>query len=427
MCVAMVVLLSTAGCTMLNLQRNISEIDRSIVLAGRVLVPPEESGNVFVLVYKQTPGGNAIVDYQQLNSDGYYLFLVAQGQQYYLTAFLDRNRNSRYEPGEPAGYYGLPTPISQSMEDSNNGATIELSTNIAYPAQFPLELNPDSILANTNIPLIFGEVITLDDPRLSREQADKSLWAPLDFARQNGIGIFFLEEYDPQKIPVLFVHGFGGTPLDWELFLKDLDRSRYQPWLFYYPTGVRLSKSERLMSTVLDHFKKKYGFSQLYMVAHSMGGLVARSYIINSICRNSPIQVNLLVTLSTPWNGHNAAARGVSNSPVVMPAWIDIQPDSGFIRALFEMDISSTLDYYLFFSFNNNKNSSGVDTDGTVTLTSQLDQRAQHEAKKMFGINASHRNILRDESVAESVNKILNTTTRQLATKKSTGYLGLGD
>ena len=102
---ALVILISTAACTMFNLQRNISEIDRSIVLAGRALAPAGDSGTVIVLVYKQTSQGNEIVDFQQLNSDGYYLFLVAEGQQYYVTAFLDRNGNSRYDPGEPAGYY----------------------------------------------------------------------------------------------------------------------------------------------------------------------------------------------------------------------------------------------------------------------------------------------------------------------------------
>jgi uncharacterized alpha/beta hydrolase family protein len=406
---------------MLNLQRNISELDRSIILAGRVVAPAEETGKVLVLVYKQTPRGNELVDSQQVNSDGYYLFLVTQGHQYYLTAFSDRNGNAHYEPDEPAGYYykpidgqqtdGQPTPVSESMENRGNGETIVLSADTPYPQGFPVNLKADAVMGNNDIPLIFGDVISLDDPRLSREVADKGLWAPLDFARQNGVGIYFLEEYDPQKIPVLFVHGLGGTPLDFELFLKDLDRSRYQPWLFYYPTGVRLYKSERLLTAVLDHFKQKYGFSQLYIVAHSMGGLLARSYIVNTFSRKTPSPVKLLITFSTPWNGHNAAARGVSNSPIVMPAWIDIQPDSGFIKSLFTVDIATQLNHYLFFSFNDTKNSSGIDNDGTVTLASQLDQRAQQQAKRLFGVNASHRNILRNEAVIASFNSILSRTT----------------
>jgi pimeloyl-ACP methyl ester carboxylesterase len=417
----LVILASTTSCTMLNLQRNISELDRSIILAGRVVAPAEEPGNVLVLLYKQTPRGTVLVDSQQVNSDGYYLFLAARGHQYYLTAFSDRNGNTHYEPEEPAGYYykppdgrqtdGQPTPVSESMDDRGDGATIVLSADTPYPQGFPVNLKANAVLGNNDIPLIFGDVISLDDPKLSREVADKGLWAPLDFARQNGVGIYFLEEYDPQKIPVLFVHGLGGTPLDFELFLKDLDRSRYQPWLFYYPTGVRLYKSERLLTAVLDHFKQKYGFSRLYIVAHSMGGLLARSYIVNTLSRETPSPVKLLITFSTPWNGHNAAARGVSNSPIVMPAWIDIQPDSGFIKSLFTVDIASHLDYYLFFSFNNNKNGSGVDNDGTVTLTSQLDRRAQQQAKRLFGVNASHRKILRDEAVIASFNTILSDTT----------------
>lgn len=410
---------------MLNLQRNISELDRSIILAGKVVAPEGESGNVLVLLYKQTPRGNELIDSQQVNSDGYYLFLVAQGHQYYLMSFSDRNGNAHYEPEEPAGYYdrtnlGRPTPVSESMEDKGDGATIVLSTETPYPQGFPVNLKADAVLGNNNIPLIFGKVISLDDPKLSREMADKSQWAPLDFARQNGVGIYFLEEFDPQKIPVLFVHGLGGTPLDFELFLKDLDRSRYQPWLFYYPTGVRLYKSERLLTAVLDHFKQKYGFSQLYIVAHSIGGLLARSYIVNTLSRNAPPTVKLLITFSTPWNGHSAAALGVSNSPIVMPAWIDIQPNSGFIKSLFTVDIATHLDHYLFFSFNDTNNGSGVANDGTVTLTSQLDARAQQQAKRLFGVNASHRNILRNEAVIASFSSLLSDTTTATATSTST-------
>ena len=404
-------MLVLSGCTILKLQRNISEIDRSIVLAGRVLAPPDVQGKDIVLVYQQTSQDNKIVDFQLLESDGHYLFLVAEGQHYYLAAFLDANNNMSYEPGEPVGYYGQPTAISESMEESGNGVVFHLSAATPFPEQFPLDLNAASILGNKNIPLIFGDIIALDDPRLSRDKANKGLWAPLDFAKQNGVGIFFLEEYDPAKIPILFVHGFGGTPLDWESILNSIDRSCYQPWLFFYPTGVRLSQSEKLMSVVLDYFHKQYDYSQLYIVAHSMGGLVARSYIVRaSYSEHYP--VNLLITFSTPWNGHNAAAQGVSNSPVVMPVWIDIQPDSRFIRSLYDTNISAHLEHYLFFSFNEQK-SSGLGNDGAVTLISQLDYRAQAEAKKMFGVNASHREILHDTGVLKSLNTILSRTAEK--------------
>ena len=82
LCSVLVILASTTSCAMLNLQRNISELDRSIILAGRVVAPAEETGKVLVLVYKQTPRGNELVDSQQVNSDGYYLFLVQHYSMY---------------------------------------------------------------------------------------------------------------------------------------------------------------------------------------------------------------------------------------------------------------------------------------------------------------------------------------------------------
>ena len=93
---------------------------------------------------------------------------------------------------------------------------------------------------------------------------------------------------------------------------------------------------------------------------------------------------------------------------------------------LFDVDISSRLDHYLFFSFND-KNGSGLDHDGKVTLTSQLDRRAQQQAKKLVGVNVSHRNILHDENVIASFNNILNVTTEALSGKKSSVFSELRD
>ena len=401
------VLLTLTGCTMLNLQRNIREIDHSIILAGRVQAPAQPQGTVIALVYEQTPQGAELLDFQPLDSNGYYLFVVADGHEYFLAAFLDTNRNLHYDPGEPAGYYGEPTPLSQTVEYSKEGINLQLSASTKLPELLHMDLKSDAILGNNNIPLIFGDVISLDDPRLSREQAKQGLWAPLDFAKQNGVGVFFLQKYDPGKIPVLFVHGFGGTPLDFELFIDSLDRSCYQPWLFYYPTGVRLAKSEKLMTVLTQYFQKKYQFTDMVMVAHSMGGLISRSSIVKSITETGSTPVKLMVTFSTPWSGHSAAARGVSNSPIVMPAWIDIQPNSGFVGSLFDVKLDSYLDYYLFFSFNDNQSLFSQENDGTVSVASQLNPRAQEEAKRLYGVNASHRDILRDPTIVEKFTHIL--------------------
>jgi hypothetical protein len=133
-----------------------------------------------------------------------------------------------------------------------------------------------------------------------------------------------------------------------------------------------------------------------------------------------PNLVKLFISISTPWKGHPAAAIGVRNSPVVVPAWIDIQPKSEFLASLFHVNLGSRLKYYLLFSYDNEKSAFGLENDGAVTLRSELDLKAQKEARKIYGFHDSHRHILQDESVIRMVNKILWQTTSEVdrATKK---------
>ncbi len=53
--------------------------------------------------------------------------------------------------------------------------------------------------------------------------------------------------------------------------IGSLDRTRYQPWFYHYPSGLRLEKSANGLSRALQMLKARYGFSRLYVVAHSMG------------------------------------------------------------------------------------------------------------------------------------------------------------
>src|SRR5262249_61670201 len=55
-------------------------------------------------------------------------------------------------------------------------------------------------------------------------------------------GLYFLEPYDPTRIPVVFVHGLMSSPYTWVKTINGLQqdpelRKRYQPWVFGYATG----------------------------------------------------------------------------------------------------------------------------------------------------------------------------------------------
>jgi pimeloyl-ACP methyl ester carboxylesterase len=107
-------------------------------------------------------------------------------------------------------------------------------------------------------------------------------------------GLYMLEAYDPNKIPVLMVHGLWSSPETWTQMVNDLRsspevRSRYQFWSYLYPTGQPfwISATEmrddlaRARSTV-DPNHRHPALDQMVLVGHSMGGLVSRMQTLDS-------------------------------------------------------------------------------------------------------------------------------------------------
>ncbi len=100
-------------------------------------------------------------------------------------------------------------------------------------------------------------------------------------------GLFQFQPYDPQKIPVVFVHGLLSRPEAWTRALNGLlddpgIRSRYQFWFLLYPTGLPVWKSAALLRSELDRFQatlQKDGANpnlhRIVLIGHSMGGVIS--------------------------------------------------------------------------------------------------------------------------------------------------------
>lgn len=107
-------------------------------------------------------------------------------------------------------------------------------------------------------------------------------------------GLYMLEPFQPNKIPVVFVHGLLSTPATWMETLNELDqipgiRDRYQFWVYLYPTAgsILLNSTdlrenlERTIATV-DPKKENKLLKHMVLVGHSMGGLLSRLQVVHS-------------------------------------------------------------------------------------------------------------------------------------------------
>jgi pimeloyl-ACP methyl ester carboxylesterase len=394
----------TAGCAMLKLNEEVSESLASTALVGQIATASPERGVIVVAAYSLKDGERKIAHYTVLHEAGDFELMVAEGN-YIVCAYQDLNSNLVYDNGEPGGQYGesklVAAPAGGVVLEINFGIP-EKGSVIDLPRGFEISPDKPSKLLSRQA----GAIVTLDDERFSEENGSKGFWAGMDFYKEIGGNIYFLEKYDPEKIPILFIHGAAGTPKGWEYFINNLDRKRFQPWLFYYPTGIRLKSMAYLLFWKLYNLQIKYKFDTLFITAHSMGGLVARSFIMDYGRHAS--YVKLFIALATPWGGDHMAEYGVKQSPAVIPSWIDMQPEGEFLQSLYRGKLPPTVSFYMFTGHRGSRNPFRSNNDGTITLSSLMDLRPQTEAKMNYAFNEDHASIVNSPAVLAQYNAIIN-------------------
>jgi hypothetical protein len=107
-------------------------------------------------------------------------------------------------------------------------------------------------------------------------------------------GIFLTEPYDPNKIPLLMVHGLQSTPFAFVSLIDAIRRDptlneRFQVWTFLYGTGTpvlfnALELRRELEKTIrmLDPRDHDFATRHIVVLGHSMGGLMAHTLVSSS-------------------------------------------------------------------------------------------------------------------------------------------------
>ncbi len=409
------------GCALLKVKKGVRQSIESTVLVGLVATANHVKGPIIVAAYTIDKGERSIAHYTVLHEAGEYELLVAKGN-YYIIAYHDKNSNLVYDDGEPAGQYGPPAWVSApaggvvgdlNLEIPEKGRHIDLPLGFAISKEKPQKLYSRQA----------GAILDFNDELFSEQNGQKGYWEGMKFFKTIGGNIYFVEPYDPDKIPILFIHGATGTPKGWKYFAENIDRTRFQPWLFYYPSGARIKTMSHLLLWKLSNLSYKYRFKKIYFTAHSLGGLVARSFIMD-YGKAFP-NIELFVSLATPWGGDRMAELGVKQSPAVIPCWIDMQPESNFMKNLYAHKMPEHVKFYMFYGHRGSRNPFRSNNDGTIAFSSLLDFRAQSEAKMSYAFEEDHASIIYSDKVLRQYKAILNAvdTREGDATHHSGGNL----
>ena len=97
-----------------------------------------------------------------------------------------------------------------------------------------------------------------------------------------------LQQFDPAKTPVIFVHGLQETGANWAPMIDSLRddpdiREHYQFWFFSYPSGYPYPYTAALLRQDLDGIKRAFpDHKRVVLIGHSMGGMIGRLMITDA-------------------------------------------------------------------------------------------------------------------------------------------------
>ena len=108
-------------------------------------------------------------------------------------------------------------------------------------------------------------------------------------------GLYTLEPYNPDKIPIVLIHGLMSSPHTWMQMVNTLKndpviRQNCQFWFFTYSSGNPLLYSASLFrQSILDAQMElvqtpeaRESFNKMVLIGHSMGGLVAKTALLDA-------------------------------------------------------------------------------------------------------------------------------------------------
>lgn len=250
-----------------------------------------------------------------------------------------------------------------------------------------------------------GKIVPLYSSLFDRSNGSTGLWVPMQFVDEIGGGLYFTKAYDPNKIPILFVHGAGGNPREWLNIIRSLDK-KFQPVVAFYPSGMRLEHSAKVIHGAIQKIFTQYKPEYMPIVAHSMGGLIMKK-AIDLMDEKELNRVRNFITISSPWGGDGLAKKSGSLD-YSLPYWVDMKPTSDFLYYLHKKPLSKRIKHYLLFGYNGKLTlTKGTSNDGVVTLKSQLHYKRQEQAHKVLGFNENHTSILRSKKLIRKLNQIV--------------------
>jgi pimeloyl-ACP methyl ester carboxylesterase len=362
-----------------------------------------------IVAYSNKFKQNERVDIMFFNETGTHYGLSLPEGIYTFLVYADINKDQVLDQNEIVGKKNVVINITHSTEKIISHMDINLREASLTSWAQTIHL-PEPIQTKQSLFYPSGTIRSFNDPIFNEKIATLGMYDPASFLEHSKTMFYALDEDFAHKIPVIFVHGIGGSSRSFEPIIKRVDRDLYKVWLFYYPSGGDLDQLASLFySLFLSGKVIPLGKMPMLVIAHSMGGLVVREALNKYQVNTQENKVKLFVTIASPLGGHPSAALGEKHSLLVLPAWRDLNPDNRFIKELYKKPLPKFVNHQLFYAYQNtNSLKFGENSDGVVPLSSQLCPKAQKQSRQQFGFNDSHVGVLRNDEMITLLLKKMN-------------------
>ena len=366
-------------------------------------------GKLYAVLYElDNKKYRSVVD-QLVGKNGRFEFPIASNNIFGVAAFEDLNGNLRQDRGEYAGYVRFPKvkllPAGKAgLVLRRNVALRKRTKKVASPIVLSEEAAGEvarrdrqqlsSSLAKTTAPKkkpaapapkaappVQRDIVNLGDARFSLASAATGFRDASSFQKKSGSGLYLVDPYRANKLPVIFIHGVGGAAQDWRNLFPQLDLARVQPLVYQYPTGMSLESATSQLIDFAGVTSKRYRFRDVQVVGLGTGGLIAKAFAQ----RSRSVRVTSLVTLGTPWGGLKVPTGKVQRGHV---SW-GLRSNSPFLK---QSRRPFSGPHHLLFAYADAR-----------ALPSQLDPRVQEAAARVLGFPTDVRGLARSSAAAELV------------------------